>query len=91
MLRYLELKLFEKAGKIKDLKLQPRFLIIPKSNGERATYYVADFMYTETKYFDKIVEDVKGVRTDVYKLKRKLFLLQYGSLFEFREIDARGD
>lgn len=29
-----------------------------------------------------------GVRTDVYKLKRKLFLLQYGSVYDFREIDA---
>ncbi|QKS93637.1 hypothetical protein HPJ96_07620 [Treponema phagedenis] len=62
MLRYKELRLLEKSGVIKNLELQPKFLIIPATEkGGRA----------------EIVEDVKGVKTEVYKLKKKLLLWQY--------------
>ncbi|WP_215905087.1 DUF1064 domain-containing protein [Treponema phagedenis] len=77
MLRYKELRLLEKSGVIKNLELQPKFLIIPATEkGGRATHYVADFRYT-TKGGGEIVEDVKGVKTEVYKLKKKLLLWQY--------------
>lgn len=76
MARYDELKMLEKAGKISDLKLQPRFLLIPKVNkGDRATYYIADFAYI--KDGKPIIEDVKGYKTAVYKLKIKLLLWKY--------------
>jgi len=45
--RYSELKLLERAGIITDLKLQPKFELIPKHNGNRALTYIADFSYTE--------------------------------------------
>lgn len=73
--RYAELKLLEKTGKITDLKLQPRFELVPavKENGkttQRAVTYKADFSYIENG--ELVVEDAKGVKTEVYKLKKKL-------------------
>ncbi|MDU5700456.1 MAG: DUF1064 domain-containing protein [Finegoldia magna] len=47
--------------------------------------YVADFMYID-KDDKKIVEDVKGMMTGVYKLKKKLFLNLYDSEYDFKEI-----
>lgn len=88
--RYCELKLLEKAKEIRNLELQPRFLLQDKfedkqGNTHRKIEYVADFMYID-KDNKKIVEDVKGVMTDVYKLKKKLFLNLYDKEFDFREI-----
>lgn len=80
--RYKELKLLEKAGKIKDLELQPHFLLQEsfKKNGKtyRKIEYIADFKYTENG--KTIVEDVKGMQTDVFKLKHKLFEKKYPDL-----------
>lgn len=75
--RYCELKLMERAGEIKDLRLQVPFVLIPKQNGERAITYRADFVYMDRKGH-KVVEDAKGVRTEVYKLKRKLMQYMHG-------------
>ena len=75
-LRYRDLSFLEKAGAIQNLRCQVRFLVIPKQDSERAVYYVADFVYEENG--KTVVEDVKGVRTDVYKIKRKLMLERYG-------------
>lgn len=76
--RYLELKAMEKAGVIRELELQKPFLLIPaqKLDGkvvERAVKYVADFTY-RTADGIRVVEDAKGCRTEVYKLKRKMML-----------------
>lgn len=74
--RYLELKILEKAGAIKDLRRQVPYVLINKSRYGRAIKYVADFVYYED---DKlVVEDVKGVRTPVYKLKKRLMAEVYG-------------
>lgn len=75
-LRYAELKLLERASKIFSLILQEKFELIPKQCGERAINYVSDFSY----FLDgvRIVEDVKGFKTPVYKLKRKLMLFVHG-------------
>ncbi len=43
---------------------------------EKAVNYVADFVYWEGDQM--VVEDVKGVRTDAYILKRKLMLERHG-------------
>jgi hypothetical protein len=80
--RYKELKLLERAGKIKELELQPRFLLQESFRKNGKTYrkieYVADFKYIEK---DKtIVEDVKGIQTDVFKIKHKLFEKKYPDL-----------
>jgi len=74
--RYIVLKLLERTGKISNLILQPKFEIIPKrirNDGKttRAAYYIADFQYI--KDGEIIVEDVKGFKTEIYKLKKKLF------------------
>lgn len=88
--RYCELKLLEKAKEIRDLELQPRFLLQDKFKDKtgktyRKIEYVADFMYVD-KNDKKIVEDVKGVMTDVYKIKKKIFLKKYDEQYDFREI-----
>lgn len=71
-----ELKLLEKAGEIQNLREQVKFEVIPKLPGERASYYIADFVYRSSG--KTIIEDVKGVRTPIYILKRKLMLFRYG-------------
>lgn len=88
--RYCELKLFLKAGEIRNLVLQPRFLLQDEffdKNGvkHKKIEYVADFLYID-KDGKAIVEDVKGVLTDVYKLKKKMFLYLFDDRYEFREI-----
>ena len=72
--RWTELKLMEKAGIIKDLQRQVVFELIPKQDGERPCTYIADFVYTDLEKNCKVVEDTKGYRTDVYRIKRKLML-----------------
>lgn len=80
--RYKELKLLERAGTITDLELQPRFLLQDsfKKNGRtfRKIEYIADFQYIENG--KTIVEDVKGIQTDVFKLKHKIFEKVYPDL-----------
>jgi len=71
--RYLQLKLLEKSGHIKNLELQPRYDFI--INGVNCGYYKADFRYFKDQ--KRIVEDVKGVRTPVYALKCKLVKALY--------------
>lgn len=88
-LRYKELKLMERAGVIKDLELQPAFELIPTIRTEhetlRKTVYKADFRYFDVKADHEVVEDVKGFKTDVYKLKKKMLLHKYAGI-DFREI-----
>ena len=85
--RYKELRMLEKAGKIKDLTLQPVFLLQEgfyyQGKAIRQITYRADFEYIENG--KRVVEDVKGFKTDVYKLKKKLFLKKYPDIV-FREI-----
>nr|DAJ23378.1 MAG TPA: Endonuclease [Caudoviricetes sp.] len=80
--RYKELKLLLKARQISNLELQPHFLLQDsfKKNGKtyRKIEYIADFKYIEEG--KTIVEDVKGMQTDVFKLKRKLFEKKYPDL-----------
>lgn len=75
--RYLELKAMEKVGSIQNLQLQVPFILIEKSKYGRSIKYVADFVYYN-KNGSKVVEDVKGVKTPVYKLKKRLMAEKYG-------------
>ncbi|NMW84242.1 DUF1064 domain-containing protein [Peptoniphilus sp. AGMB00490] len=88
--RYQELKLLERAGIIKELELQPRFLLQDKFKLDGVTHrkieYVADFKYWDREKETWIVEDVKGIKTEVYKLKKKIFLKKYGREYTFIEI-----
>ena len=67
--RYQELELLEKAGEIKSLQRQVSFTLTV--NGKKICIYKPDFVYFENG--ERIVEDFKGVITDVFKLKAKLF------------------
>jgi hypothetical protein len=73
--RYGELRMLERGKAIRDLTLQPRFPLVV--NGRKVGTYVADFAYHGADDV-RVVEDVKGVRTPVYLLKRKLFEALYG-------------
>lgn len=78
--RYIVLRDMQKRGEISDLELQVRFeLSITGIDGtkHKIADYIADFCY-DLRDGTPIVEDVKGVLTDVYKLKRKLMLAIYG-------------
>lgn len=78
--RYAELVLLVKAGVISNLERQKVFELVPAQyNGaklvERAVTYKADFVYV--KNGKTVVEDVKGVKTKEYIIKRKLMLFVY--------------
>lgn len=88
--RYQQLLLLERAGKISNLELQPKYELIPraiKADGsiERAAIYTADFRYVEGGVV--VVEDVKSKATAKladYVLRRKLMLQVHG--VEIREV-----
>lgn len=67
---YKKLLILLKAGEIGLLELQVPYELNP--GGTHSLKYVADFRYTETKTGEQKVIDVKGMRTAVYKKKRKL-------------------
>jgi hypothetical protein len=71
--RWCELRLLERAGKITDLWRQVSFPI--DINGVHITTYRSDFTYWDGPRY--IVEDAKGVKTEVYKLKKKLMAALY--------------
>lgn len=78
--RWLVLREMQRRGEILGLARQQRYELIPAQyrNGEcveRAVFYYADFCYV--KDGELVVEDTKGFRTDVYKIKRKLMLERY--------------
>ena len=83
--RYQDLKILERVGLIQGLEIQPIFALqesyIIGGRKVRALTYRADFAYFEGN--QKVVEDVKGMRTAVYKIKKKLFEYKYG--IEIRE------
>lgn len=68
--RYQELKLMEKAGAIGGLTLQHKISI--DYNGVHICNYFADFYYYDTAKQEEVYEDVKGRKTDVYRLKKKM-------------------
>lgn len=87
--RYQDLMMMERMGLIHDLRRQVPFTLIPAgrwSDGRKygKTVYKADFTYIEDG--NLIVEDVKGYRTEVYRLKRKLMKDRFN--IEIREVRA---
>lgn len=71
--RYGQLKLLQKAGEISALELQPKFPLVVA--GVNVGTYIADFRYRMGQHV--ITEDVKGVRTPIYRLKAKLVKALY--------------
>ena len=81
--RYIFLKLKERAGRIRGLRLQVPYELIPKSRNEagkaiRAVIYKADFVYIDTRTGCEVVEDFKGTRTQDYINKSKHMKEKYG-------------
>lgn len=83
--RWCELRLLERAGKIRNLRRQVKYVLIPAQHEdqykkllERECSYIADFTYIDVESGKEVVEDTKGVRTAEYKIKRKLMLFKYG-------------
>lgn len=80
---YIFAKQLKADGKIKDFEMQVHYEVFPafKKNGKtwRRIDYVADFVI---HHFDGSIEviDVKGVETDVFKLKQKMFEYKYPDL-----------
>lgn len=85
--RYGELKLRERAEDIRELEIQPVFPleVVNPSNGEvtQVGVYKADFRYRQMGLHPSfrsrmVVEDVKGMSTVVYRLKKRMVEAQYG-------------
>lgn len=77
--RYVVLKDMQKRGEITDLELQPeyRLWVLDKGGTEVSVgKYKADFKYKIGNR--EVVEDVKGVRTPIYRLKKKIVEAHYG-------------
>src|ERR1700686_4481764 len=77
--RYCELRLLERPGEITDLSLQPVYPLIVE--GVNCGKYIGDFQYvsraTNSKRSEHICEDVKGFKTPLYRLKKKLVAALY--------------
>ncbi|WP_132995794.1 DUF1064 domain-containing protein [Sporanaerobacter acetigenes] len=80
---YCMLKILKQAGEIRDFGLQPRYELQPsfEKNGEkyRAITYIADFVIVNNDGTTEVI-DVKGVETQVFKIKKKMFEYQYPDL-----------
>ncbi len=76
MRRYQELELALAAGEIRDLECQHAFRLVV--NDVKICDYRADFIYRDAKTRQVVVEDVKGVKTPAYQLKKKLMLALFG-------------
>lgn len=90
--RYQTLKLMQDCGLISDLHRQVKYVLIPAQREpetigarggvhkgkliEREVAYYADFVYQQDG--QTVVEDAKGMKTEVYKIKRKLMLWVHG-------------
>ena len=82
---YYQLLKFKKAqGHIQDFKLQPRYTLQETLKRDGKTYrsitYVADFEVLHNDGSIQVI-DVKGMMTDVFKIKAKMFTKLYGKLY----------
>lgn len=79
--RYGELNLLRRLGEIRNLETQFKMPVwVMNFKGTRSTLafnYVADFKYNDGKSGDLVIEDVKGFRTPLYRLKKKCVEAQY--------------
>jgi len=72
--RYLDLKMLEVLGEIKNLELQPKYEFV--LNKQKICTYRADFRYVENGA--TVVEDVKGFKTSMYRLKARMMKAFHG-------------
>ena len=72
--RYEELKLLVSGRKIHGLETHPKFFVV--INGQEVCKIIMDFSYYQDGKL--VVEDVKGVRTQTYRLKKRLLEATHG-------------
>lgn len=75
--RYRQLRLLELAGHITNLQLQPAY-DLHAPGGVRVARYVADFAYRDERTQRLVIEDAKGVKTPVFRLKAKWLKAEHG-------------
>lgn len=77
-----QLKLLEREGRVANVRRQVVFELVPGvvlANRRRPPIrYVADFVYQDCQGATEVVADVKGMLTDVYRLKRHLMKAVHG-------------
>ena len=83
--RYQQLKLAVKSGDISNLIIQPEFVLqdgFTDNQGKRqqAIKYRGDFEYLDKNTNELVIEDVKGKKTQVFLIKKKMFLKRYPNL-----------
>ena len=81
--RYGELKVLQTAGEVQWFIRQPRFLLQEGFEKDGITFgkieYIADFLICWADG-SITVEDVKGMRTREYRMKRQMFEKRYPTL-----------
>lgn len=85
-----ELHILQAGGEISKLQAHPQPVYrLTGANGGEVCKYLGDFEYQD-RDGNTVTEDVKGMRTDVFSLKAKLFADQYGrEIVEVRKARAR--
>jgi hypothetical protein len=89
--RYVELRLLERSGEIRDLTVHPKYELQPGFNYRggrvRSITLTPDFRYYDLRLREWVVEDVKPHRKDGkpvlsedFVLKQKLFLYRFPSV-----------
>ena len=83
---YLYLKSELEKGNIYDLELQKEYILQESfkigNKTRRKITYKADFTYKTSKDDKLHVIDIKGFKTEVYRLKKKLFEKRYATEVE---------
>lgn len=76
----------ESCGQITDLQMQVPITLVEGKDGVARIVYVADFVYKDKDGAQHVV-DAKGVKTAVYRLKKRMAALLKGIVIE--EVQAR--
>ena len=76
--RYGELRILERAGEITGLTCQPKFEIVVL--GKKVATYRGDFQYRDAAAHRTVIEDVKGVQTEAFKIKWALLQTLYPNI-----------
>lgn len=88
---YKDLKILKSSKQIKNFDLQPKFVLLDKFKDntgklQRAITYTADFIIEHNDGTLEVV-DVKGMITQQYTLRKKMFLHRY-PYYQFSEVKA---
>lgn len=77
---YLQLKMLEKAGKIRDMRTQVPYKLT--CNNILICKYILDFQFYDNELGCIRYVDSKGVITSIFRIKKKFVEAQYGIIIE---------